>query len=117
MITNHDFRYPETLRLEFDEPVGIFSYGFETETELRRFYDEVEPDYSFDLLVKYNHLDYQIFKIFKEFLEKYRKDTSQDFNLDWRDELEIEIHNIDQDKFDDSVIQDINFKLKELVGG
>jgi len=120
IITSHDFKYPETLRLDFDVPIGISSYGFEKEEALKQFNTEypganANVYYSFETLLKCNKLGKKINNILIKSLRKYRI-TKEVMILDWRDELELEIHNIDQDKFEDSVIQEINFKLKELLG-
>ena len=69
-----DFRYESTLRLSFDNS----AYG-DLDT------DEGE-----------NEIDY-INSRLHELLEDVS--TDEEIELDWRDSCEIEIHNIDQDKF------------------
>jgi len=111
MIKSYDFRYKNTLRIYFDLPVGIGSYGIK-EDKLEKFYYKFNSDhnYSFKMFKKCWNLEHFI-------NTKIIKTLNCDINdLDWRDDLEIEIHNIDQDKFNDSIIQDLNYKLKELFG-
>ena len=118
MITNHDFRYDETLRINFDAPVGVSSYSMTchpmTYKQLKKFKKEYESSWSIKVLQQYNNLGNQINDIINEALKKYTIEDVEE-NLDWRDCTELEFHNIDQYEFDDSVIQEIDYKLKELL--
>lgn len=114
MEINHDFRYEHTLRLNFDIPVGMSSYGFETKTKLEEFYnDVVDNDYTFELMEKCDSLGDEINEIIKTSLAPYKIDD--DMLLDWRDELELEVHGINQEEFDENVIEEIKKRLKELL--
>jgi hypothetical protein len=115
MIINHDFRYSDTLRINFNVPVGISSYGFDNEKELLDFYNSYNNAdiYTFKLLQKCLTLENEINNILTESLIICSDDGY--FELDWRDDLELEIHGIDQDKFEESMIEEINLKLEELL--
>jgi hypothetical protein len=114
MITHHDFRYEHTLRLGFDNPLGTGSFGFETEEELKEFFNEYcTKDEKIETYKKCQKLEDQINEIFRESLEKIK--FEKEIELDWRDAFEIEIHGIDQDKFNENIIQEMNSKLEMLV--
>ncbi len=108
----HDFRYEQTLRINFDKPIGIGSFGFKTDEELLKFINEY-PDikHNFDMFKKCQKLKEQINKII---IESFDKCKNVELYLDWRDDFEIEIHGINQDKFNDNIIQEIDFKIEEL---
>ncbi|MFA5152305.1 MAG: hypothetical protein WC554_07100 [Clostridia bacterium] len=113
MQIDYGFRYSNTLYLNFKIPFAITSYGFETDNELKVFYEEYEPEYSFDTLKKCNSIEDDEFEdiIRKVFKHCIMEDT---FDIDCRDDLEIEIHGIDQEQFKDSSIQELNEKLTKL---
>jgi hypothetical protein len=69
-----DFRYESTLRLSFDEP----AYG-----DLDTDEGEEEKDY----------IDYKLLELLEDV------SNGEEIELDWRGDDEIEIHNIDQNKF------------------
>lgn len=113
MITNHDFRYEHTLRINFDVPVGIGSYGIDSQKDLLDFYNEFSNDTcSLELYQQCLKLEEEINEILTKSLKLC---DNGHFELDWRDDFEIEIHGIDQDKFEESVIEEINLKLNELL--
>lgn len=93
MITNHDFRYEHILRINFNAPVGIESYGIETQKDLLDFYNEFSDEtYSLELYQQCLKLEEKINEILTETLKSC---NNGHFELDWRDAFEIEIHGID----------------------
>jgi hypothetical protein len=82
-LTGHvDFRYENTLRLSFDEPA----------------YGDLDTDEG----------EYELDSINSKLYELLNDVSDGEMEIDWRDDSEVEIHNIDQDKFyekyDDSFI-------------
>jgi hypothetical protein len=74
-LTGHvDFRYDSALRLTFDESV----------------YGDLDTDEGEDELDQLNSRLHQLLT---------HVSTGEDIELDWRDDCEVEIHNVDQDKF------------------
>ena len=115
IITHHDFRYEHTLRLGFEYPLGIGSYGLDTEEELLEYVDEYpQENCSLELFRLCQKLEDKINTILVETLKIC---DNGHFELDWRDDFEIEIHGIDQSKFDESIIQEMNSKLEKLFKG
>jgi len=113
MEQTHDFRYEQTLRINFDKPIGIGSFGFETDEELLKFVNEypAKENCDFDMFKKCQKFSEQINNIIIETLDKCK---NVELYLDWRDDFEIEIHGINQDKFTENIIQEIDFKIEEL---
>lgn len=113
MKSNHDFKYEQTLRIEFDKPVGIGSYGFKTDEELIKFINEY-PDEKcdFDMFKNCLFLEDQINKIIIESLDKCK---NVELHLDWRDDFVIEVHGINPDKFNEYIIQEIDSKIEKLL--
>ena len=64
IITDFDFRYHDTLRIYFNKPIGIGSYGY-NEEEIKCFKNEMEPTYLIKELLKYDKLEDEINKIIK----------------------------------------------------
>jgi hypothetical protein len=74
-LTGHvDFRYDSALRLTFDESV----------------YGDLDTDEGEDELDQLNLRLHQLLT---------HVSTGEDIELDWRDDCEVEIHNVNQDKF------------------
>ena len=74
-LTGHvDFRYDSALRLTFDESV----------------YGDLDTDEGEEELDQLNLRLHQLLT---------HVSTGEDIELDWRDDCEVEIHNVDQDKF------------------
>jgi len=114
IINSHDFRYATTLRFNFNNiPLGGASYGFESDHEIKKFHD-IGCTYSFKLLLKCIELGDNINSIFKKHLRNCRGSNSE-IILDWRDDLELEIHNVDSSKFHEENINLIEKDLKLLV--
>jgi len=96
-----------SVRLYFNFPVGIESFGFNP-AEFSYFMKKYNPNIKFS----------------QEFLEDISKDINEillnnfgdGIDLDWRNDNEIEIHNIEIDKTEvetkiENVINEINTKI------
>lgn len=113
MESTHDFRYEHTLRINFDKPIGIGSFGFTTDEELVKFINEYpNENCDFNMFKKCLFLEEQINKII---IESFKECKTNFFELDWRDDFEIEVHGINPDKFNDSIIQEMDSKIEELL--
>lgn len=112
MKSSHNFRYEQTLRINFDKPIGIGSFGFETDDELLKFVNEYpHEDHNFDTFKKCQKLKNQINNIIVESFETCK---NVELSLDWRDDFEIEIHGINPDMFNDNMIQEMDSKIEKL---
>jgi hypothetical protein len=110
----YDFRYDNdynnsTLRINFKNPFGIGSFGFETDDQLKTY---VGRDYDFDLFKKCQLLENQINEIIYDVFELFKITIS---DLDWRDAHELEVDGIDQNKFTDDIMKKLDSKLKDLL--
>jgi hypothetical protein len=113
-----DFRYEDTLRLNFEQPYGIGSIGWTT-VELENNLDWRDSEYMINaeievpFLLICNQAFDEINEVLKTNLDQFK--SSEELNLDWRDSGEIEIHEINKDKFDDSIIPRIDIEIKEVI--
>jgi hypothetical protein len=113
-----DFRYKDTLRLNFERPYGVGSNGL-TNEELELNLDWRDAEYMIDaeievpFLLLCNQSFDEINEMLLDKLSLYKE--REELDLDWRDPGEIEIHGIDQNKFDDSIIPQINIEIKEII--
>jgi hypothetical protein len=112
----YNFRYDDdynnsTLRINFKNPFGIgsFGFGFINDEPLKHYIGE---DDNFDLYKKCQRLENQINETIINGLKIFKITIS---DLDWRDEFELEIDSIDQNKFTDNIMSDLDSKLKELL--
>ena len=107
LIDNVDFRYEETLRINFNTelPVGLGS-SFSSADEIDDEYKEINGlkdwidealQYYIDLTDKVNDIIYEV--------------LGEDIEIDWRDSSEVEIHNVINDNKVEKLISRIN-KLK-----
>jgi len=114
VIINHDFRYEHTLRIDFDVPVGIGSYEINTQKDLLDFYNEFADSSicSIELYQRCLKLEEEINNILTDSLKSC---DNGHFELDWRDEFEIEIHGINRNKFKEDMIEEIDLKLNNLL--
>ena len=89
-IESTDYRYENTLRINFNFPLGVGSYCDNLE-DLKS-----ECDYVYEELSK-KFTDYEIQKLigFTDKVNSYLLSVlGNDVELDWRDDSEIEIHNV-----------------------
>jgi hypothetical protein len=113
-----DFRYEDTLRLNFERPYGVGSNGLTTE-ELENNLDWRDAEYMIDadievpFLLICNQAFDEINEMLKINLNQFK--YSEELNLDWRDPGEIEIHGINKNKFDVSIIPRIDIEIKEVI--
>jgi len=92
-IDSVNYRYKNTLRINFNFYVGLGSYC-DTVEELKEYYDDIYEELSKD------YTDEQI-QMFIDFTDKVNSELlsklGNDVELDWRDYSEIEIHNVKSD--------------------
>jgi len=116
IIESYGFRYSTTLRLNFSKPVGIGSFGFETEEQMKSFYDKFcdKSLYDFNTLIFYNKKFDKVCDLIITSLQKCKCEENEKIELDFRDDLELEVHGIDQNKFQKEIIDELNSKLKSI---
>ena len=119
MKTKWDFRYVTTLRLNFDLPIGVGSYGHTVGDELENYFTWMYAEYTLQPEIEFkflqlvnNHLE-DINNILITNLKSYSNHKS--ILLDWRDDSEIEIHNIDPNKFSEEIINQINYEIESCL--
>jgi hypothetical protein len=106
-----DFRYTTTLRIYFNYPLGIGSYG---DCDAM---DEIRREYHLELSsAEFKHYG----EIFDDVCDAFRAVLSackseDDIELDWRDDFELEIHHIDPHKFHSGYIDSLNGKLFRIL--
>jgi|TARA_R110000787_G_scaffold77659_4_gene170600 hypothetical protein len=91
VIDDMDFRYKKTLRINFNEIVGLGScYGSinEINNKDRIWYE----DYSGIMLQKYLDMKDEVEE------EILKSIVGEDIEFDWRDDMELEIHGVDSVK-------------------
>lgn len=91
-IESTDFRYEDTLRINFNTPLGLGSYC-DTVEELK---DEFDYVYN-ELSKKYNDETLKKFINITDKVNNYLLKTFGDVILDWRDDSELEIHGVSED--------------------
>ena len=92
-IDSVNYRYENTLRINFNCPLGLGSYCDNLQ-DLKDDYDYVYEELS----EKYTDDEISIFfKIFDKVNNTLRNKLGDDVELDWRDDSEIEIHNVKND--------------------
>jgi hypothetical protein len=106
-----DFRYTDTLRICFNYPLGIGSYG-DCDSM-----DEIHRDY----LPELSSVEFKYYaEKFDDVCDAFRAVLSackskDDIELDWRDGFELEIHHIDSSKFHSGHIESLNVKLFRIL--
>jgi hypothetical protein len=107
LIDSVDFRYENTLRIDFNTelPVGLGS-SFSSVDEIDDEYKEIDglKDWTDEALQYYIDLTDRVNDIIYEVL-------GEDIEIDWRDSSEVEIHNVINDNKVEKLISRIN-KLK-----
>ena len=92
-IDSVDYRYENTLRINFNVPFGLGSYCDNLQ-DLKEEYDYVYEELS----EKYTDDEISMFfRFFDKVNNSLRNMLGDDIELDWRDDSEIEIHNVSKD--------------------
>jgi hypothetical protein len=91
-IESTDFRYENTLRINFNFYLGLGSYC-DTVEELKEEYEYIYEDLS----KEYTDKEIQMFIDFTDKVNSELLSILGDVELDWRDYSEIEIHGVSKD--------------------
>lgn len=95
----HDFRYPNTLRLNFNVPVGMGIDGEEDDMEeFHQTFPTTDPEVIYDLV--------------GDTITTFCQDFDLDEEIDWRDFNEVEIHYTEIPLFNPQELVDV--LLEEL---
>jgi hypothetical protein len=89
-IDSVNYRYENTLRINFNIPLGLGSYCDnlqDLKTECDYVYEELSETYDDVILSK-------LIDLFDNVNNTLREKLGDDVELDWRDDSEIEIHNV-----------------------
>jgi hypothetical protein len=89
-IDSVDYRYENTLRINFNIPLGLGSYCDnlqDLKTECDYVYEDLSEIYDDVVLSK-------CIDLFDNVNSTLREKLGDDVELDWRDDSEIEIHNV-----------------------
>ena len=92
-IDSVNYRYENTLRINFNCPLGLGSYCDnlqDLKDDYDYVYEELSEKYSDDEISMF-------FKIFDKVNSSLLNMLGDDVELDWRDDSEIEIHNVKND--------------------
>lgn len=106
MKIEYSFRGKNSLRLNFNFPVGIESFGF-TPAEFDYFMKKYNPNVKFSQEILEN--------ITKDINEILLNNFGDNIDLDWRDDNEIEVHNIEE--IDKTKVEDVIQEIKTKIGG
>jgi hypothetical protein len=89
-IDSVDYRYENTLRINFNSPLGLGSYCDnlqDLKTECDYVYDDLSETYDDVILSK-------LIDLFDNVNNTLREKLGDDVEIDWRDDSEVEIHNV-----------------------
>ncbi len=89
----YDYRFSDTLRLNFKKLTGIGSFGFISEESFKKHFPESTKSLTF-----YEERTINIDRIIDKFF-------NNDVIIDWRDAREVELQ----------IAQDSEFKVKDLI--
>ena len=89
----YDYRFSDTLRLNFKKLTGIGSFGFISEESFKKHFPECTKSLTF-----YEERTIDINRIIDEFF-------NEDVIIDWRDDKEVELQ----------ITQDNDSRIKELI--
>lgn len=92
-IDSVNYRYENTLRINFNIPLGLGSYCDnlqDLKTECDYVYEDLSKIYDDVVLSK-------CIDLFDNVNNTLREKLGDDVELDWRDDSEIEIHNVKSD--------------------
>lgn len=83
MVITFDYRYDNTLRLNFCTPVGLATNGeeginLEDLEEFRSKFGLINPEILYDAI--------------NNFIHEYFNEYGMDVEIDWRDNYELELH-------------------------
>ena len=81
MIITYDFRYENTLRLNFGTPVGLATNGVIDQEDLEEFKSKfglTNPEVLYDTI--------------NNFIHEYFNEWVIEVEIDWRDSYELELH-------------------------
>ncbi len=110
-IRCYDFRYTETLRIYFNYPLGIGSYGDcdSMDEMIKNYHQELSPAELKNYVEKID----DVCDALRTVLSTCK--LEDDIELDWRDDVELEIHHIDSNKFHSDHIASLNEKLFRIL--
>jgi len=89
-IDSVNYRYENTLRINFNSPLGLGSYCDnlqDLKTECDYVYDDLSKTYDDVILSK-------CIDLFDNVNNTLREKLGDDVEIDWRDDSEVEIHNV-----------------------
>ena len=92
-IDSVNYRYENTLRINFNSPLGLGSYCDnlqDLKTECDYVYDDLSETYDDVILSK-------LIDLFDNVNNTLREKLGDDVEIDWRDDSEVEIHNVKND--------------------
>lgn len=92
-IDSVNYRYENTLRIDFNSPLGLGSYCDnlqDLKEECDYVYEKLSEIYDDETLSKF-------IELFDNVNNTLRNKLGDDVELDWRDDSEIEIHNVKND--------------------
>jgi len=103
MELNYDFRYKNTLRINFEDIVGVGSNGFESQEE----YDAIKE------IAKLSNGDIHKLNSITDVVNNIVIKHLGHVELDWRDDQELEIHQV----FDKTNVENLIDELKNFDYG
>jgi hypothetical protein len=92
-IDSVNYRYENTLRINFNIPLGLGSYCDnlqDLKTECDYVYEDLSETYDDVVLSK-------CIDLFDNVNNTLREKLGDDVEIDWRDDTEVEIHNVKSD--------------------